>query len=159
MYFCSVKRKGDIRRLCGTTALLAEIQVANVKARIWRVGELGGQVPFNSSPKGLLALLCYRRQTKFAKVMFSQVSVCPRGMSAQLFAGIHPPGTRGRHPPGRHPLSGQTPPVQCTLGYGQQAGSMHPTRMRSCFEGQILAFSLDFTFLRVQCVHLRFNFF
>ena len=46
-------------------------------------------------------------------------------------------------PPGRHPL-GQTPPcpvhagihthtlVECMLGYGQQAGSTHPTGMHSC---------------------------
>ena len=42
----------------------------------------------------------------------------------------------GRHPQadtpllGRHPL-GQTPPGQ-TMGYGQQAGSTHPTGMHSC---------------------------
>ena len=48
----------------------------------------------------------YCPQTKFAKVMFSQVSVCP--------------------PPGRH-----TPPAD-TTGYGQQAGGTHPTGMHSC---------------------------
>ena len=47
----------------------------------------------------------YRPQTKFAKVMFSQVSVCPwREVSAPLHAGIHPPGpeadTPGVSPPG-----------------------------------------------------------
>ena len=64
----------------------------------------------------------YRTQTKFAKVMFSQVSVCPhKGVSAPLHAGIHPPG--------------QTPPsAQCMLGYGQQAGGTHPTGMHSCSE-------------------------
>ena len=37
----------------------------------------------------------YRPQTKFAKVMFSQVSFCPRGgVSAPLHAGIHPPDQR-----------------------------------------------------------------
>ena len=40
----------------------------------------------------------YHLQTKFAKVMFSQVSVCPRGVSAPLYAGIHTPRIRGRHP-------------------------------------------------------------
>ena len=105
MYFCSVKRKGDIRRLCGTTALLAEMQVANVKARIWRVGELGGQVPFNSSPKGLLDLLCYRWQTKFAKVMFSQVSVCPRGDVCPIVCWDTPPWDQRQTPPR------QTPPL------------------------------------------------
>ena len=61
-----------------------------------------------------------------------------------------PPGRPhlGRPPPGRQPPwadtpqadtstrpdtpHGQTPPVQCMLGYGQQAGSMHPTGMQSC---------------------------
>ena len=31
-----------------------------------------------------------------------------------------------RHPPGK------TPPAQCMLGYGQQAGGTHPTGMHSC---------------------------
>ena len=66
-------------------------------------------------------------QTKFAKVMFSQVSVCPRGVSAPLHAGIHPwPDT----PPGKTSLG--RPPMQCMLGYGQQAGGTHPTGMHSC---------------------------
>ena len=89
-------------------------------------------------------------------------SVClsTGGMSAPLHAGIHPPGTRGRHPPGRHRptqcMLGYTPPaqcmlrythppaqcilgythpppVQCMLGYGQEAGGAHPTGMHSCF--------------------------
>ena len=54
----------------------------------------------------------------------------------------------GRHPPGQNP-HGQTPPrqippgqippgqtplrqTQCMLGYGQRAGSMHPSEMHSC---------------------------
>ena len=63
----------------------------------------------------------YRPQTKFAKVMFSQVSVCPKGTSQHaLGRGCLPRGclpggclpgecllgARGRHPPetkGRHP--------------------------------------------------------
>ena len=48
-----------------------------------------------------------------------------------------PPGQV--HLPGRYtpwsgiPIHGQVcpHPVQCMLGYGQQAGGMHPTRMRS----------------------------
>ena len=55
---------------------------------------------------------------KFAKFMFSQVSVCPQGVCAPLHVGRHPPAD---------------PPVQCMLGYGQQAGSTHPTGMHSCF--------------------------
>ena len=78
-------------------------------------------------------LSCYHPQTKFAKVMFSQVSVCPQGGSAPLHAQMHtprqtPPAPLGRHPSllGRHPS-----PEQCMLGYGQQAGGTHPTGMHS----------------------------
>ena len=70
----------------------------------------------------------YRPQTKFAKVMFSQVSVCPRGRGClphcmlgyipqdqrqtppQEPEADTPPGTRGRHPPAGPP--GRHPPVQ-----------------------------------------------
>ena len=94
----------------------------------------------------------YRPQTKFAKVMFSQVCVCPQG-------GVcHTPQTRGRHSPGQTP-PGQTPPgkiplpsafwdthpsaqcilgytptpAQCMLGYSQQVGGTHPTGMQAEF--------------------------
>ena len=74
----------------------------------------------------------YRPQTKFAKVMFSQVSVCSwgGGVSAPLHAGIHPPGLTPNWadtPPGKTPswahtppwahLPGRHPPAQCMLGY------------------------------------------
>ena len=40
-------------------------------------------------------------------------------------------------PPGRHPPcpvhAEIDPPAQCMLGYGQQAGGMHPTGMHSCY--------------------------
>ena len=46
----------------------------------------------------------------------------------------------GRYTPGQvHPLLGRytpwvgTPPAQCMLEYGQQAGGTHPTGMHSCF--------------------------
>ena len=41
----------------------------------------GGGVPRASTTMDLsvVAINCYRPQTKFAKVMFLQVSVCPRG--------------------------------------------------------------------------------
>ena len=52
----------------------------------------------------------YHPQTKFTKVMFSQVSVCPQGgvclCSRECLP--HTPRTRGRHPRGKHP-PGQTP--------------------------------------------------
>ena len=49
---------------------------------------------------------CYRPQTKFAKVMFSQVPVCPRGGgSVPLHAGIHTPSRylRAGTPPRQTP--------------------------------------------------------
>ena len=50
----------------------------------------------------------YHPQTKFAKVMFSQVSVCPQGGCLPHCMLGYPPGPEadtplGRHPPGRHP--------------------------------------------------------
>ena len=91
---------------------------------------------------------CYLPQTKFAKVMFSQVSVCPRRSGGVCFNScwdIHP---LGRHPPGQTPPWADTPfpradppPAQCILGYGQQAGGTHPTGMHSCSESKIAASS------------------
>ena len=74
--------------------------------------------------------------------------------------GRHPPWTRGRHPPRdqtpprtRQPPGPETPQDQTSLGpdlpgtrnpsvqthtagrYGQQAGSMHPTGIHTCFTG------------------------
>ena len=56
----------------------------------------------------------YRPQMKFAKVMFSQVSVCPQGGVCHT-------------------------PAQCMLGYGQQGGSTHPTGMHSCSTNGIMS--------------------
>ena len=78
----------------------------------------------------------YRPQTKFVKVMFSQVSVCPWG------AGIlHTPLPLGRHTSLLDtPWADTSPPsacwdthlpAQCMLGYSPQAGSTHPTGMHS----------------------------
>ena len=66
--------------------------------------------------------LFYRPQKKFAKVTFSQVSVCPQGGVCLWSRGLC-----GRNPPGRHPSSGQThhhgqtPPGQTPLGRHPQA--------------------------------------
>ena len=103
-------------------------------------------------PKGVrldipLAIYYYP-QTKFAKVMFSHVSVCPRGgVPGQVppWAGTPPgqvdPRWAGTRPWAGTPLPGQVhpprqvhPPLQCMLGYGQQAGGSHPTGMHSCSE-------------------------
>ena len=44
----------------------------------------------------------YRPQTKFAKVMFSQVSVCPQRVVSASGPGGCLPHTPGQTPPGRH---------------------------------------------------------
>ena len=81
----------------------------------------------------------YHPQTKFAKVMFSQVSVCPGGVCLLSWEGVcHTP--LGRHLLGRYPRADTPsaywdtlpPPVQCMLRNGQQVGGMHPTGMYSC---------------------------
>ena len=43
-----------------------------------------------------------------------------------------PPDQTPPTPLGRHSPLGRHPPVQCMLGYGQQAGGTHPTGMQSC---------------------------
>ena len=98
----------------------------------------------------------YRPQRKFAKVMFSQVSVCPqRGCVPHCMLGYHQPLEPGRQPPGpgipqeqapspgpgtpprtRHPPGPGTPPpgTEHTGRYGQKANGMHPTGMHSCYQ-------------------------
>ena len=56
----------------------------------------------------LLEIDFYRPQTKFAKVMFSQVSVCPRGVE-----GLLPHCMLGYTPPG--PEADQRPRGPCSL--------------------------------------------
>ena len=63
----------------------------------------------------------YSPQTKFAKVMFLQVPVCPRGGGClphthTSWADTSPPPGQtppGRHPPGRHPLADTPLPSAC----------------------------------------------
>ena len=50
--------------------------------------------PLAGNSQGLM--FCYRPQTKFAKVMFSQVSVCPRGACVVGYAWQGEGGMRGR---------------------------------------------------------------
>ena len=72
----------------------------------------------------------YRPQRSCSKVMFLHLSVhggvsaSGRGVSATPQAAI---------PWADIPPLGRHPPVQCMLGYGQQAGGTHPTGMHSCF--------------------------
>ena len=73
-----------------------------------------------------ITICCYRPQTKFAKVMFSQVSVCLQGGICLWSWGVSstqpwsdtPPGQthpHGQTPPGHTP-SGQTPPSRTPCG-------------------------------------------
>ena len=78
------------------------------------------------------------RNSSCRKVMFSQVSVCPRGGSCtspmarhHTPLGRHPGQTP--HPPARHPL-GRHPPGQTATA----ADGTHPTGMHSCFKFSFL---------------------
>ena len=80
--------------------------------------------------------------------MFSQVSICPQGDGClpQCMLGYTPRADLpwadtlqahtppGHTPPGTHTPQQTPPPAQCMLGYGQQAGGMHPTGMQSCLK-------------------------
>ena len=68
----------------------------------------------------------YHPQQSYGKVMFyTCLSFCSQGGVCNTLLSRHPP-TPEQTPPG------QTPPMQCMLGYGQQAGGTHPTGMHSC---------------------------
>ena len=73
----------------------------------------------------------YRPQTKFAKVSCFHRCLSVHWGAAPLHAGIHTLPLADTTLLGRHPPA-QTPPGQCMLGYGQQAGGMHPSGMHSC---------------------------
>ena len=97
----------------------------------------------------------YRPQRSWAKVIFSQASVCPGGgVSASMHAGIYPhprdhiplgpqPPRDHTSPPAQTPLGptprDHTPPDQThhsrkqTPAYGQRAAGTHPTGMHSCW--------------------------
>ena len=93
-------------------------------------GCLMNTIQSNLTTRVLCYMGYYCQQTKFVKVLFSQVSVCPRGgVSAPLYARIHTPQA---DPPGQTPPPGRHPSVQCIVGFGQQAGGTHPTGMHSC---------------------------
>ena len=62
----------------------------------------------------------YRPLTKFAKVLFSQEGGLHPGRSLYQGGGLHPGGAQ------------TPPPPSNTTGYGQRAGSTHPTGMHSC---------------------------
>ena len=66
-------------------------------------------VVYHHSPRQDMFFYYYRPQTKFVKVMFPQVSVCPQGAVCPIAYWDTPPRTRGRHPPGQISPR-QTPP-------------------------------------------------
>ena len=83
----------------------------------------------------LASVVQYRQQTRFVRVMFSQVFVCPQGKRGFcIWRGLHPGGA-GLHPgasASRVRLGRPPPPPSDTLGQGQRAGGMHPTGMHTC---------------------------
>ena len=64
----------------------------------------------------------------------------PPGQRQTPRADTHTPGQT--HPPGRHS------PMQCMLGYGQQADGTHPTEMHSCFIDSFTHLQNDGVFYR-----------
>ena len=116
-----------------------------------------------SNVSGYATSLYYRPQTKFAKVMFLHVSVCPRGRGVHGQVPPHRPGSPpgpGTPPrPGTPPWTRYTPrlfthpPRAVHAGrYGQQAGGTHPTGMHSCL---VINFLLnnDRHFIIIQCIY------
>ena len=88
----------------------------------------------------LMRNYCYRPQWSCGKVMlYTCLSFChEEGGLPHDPPGHTPPGQTptlwaDTHPQSRHP-SRQTPPAQCMLGYGQQAGGTHPTGMQFRFK-------------------------
>ena len=99
------------------------------------------------------------RKRSLRRFCFHRCLSVDRGVSASR---LPPPG-RHLHSPWAdtrpvhariHPLPSACwdihPPVQCMLGYGQQAGGTHPTGMHSCIENKKWVqskFTVKFTFL------------
>ena len=88
----------------------------------------GWRLPSPSEKSWIRHFTFYRPQTKFAKVIFSQVSVCPQGGHACYAC---PPWHA--HPLGpEHAPPGTYAPLADTTRCGQWAGGTHPTGMHSC---------------------------
>ena len=118
----------------------------------------------------------YCSQVSCVKIMFLHLSdiLSTEGVSATLPGRHNPPGHTS--PLGIHPFwadtpwvdthtPGQTPPVQCMLGYGQQTGGTHPTGMHSCLSKFLRIFSNLLNPSRIQSMfkhscarYLIFNF-
>ena len=78
----------------------------------------------------------YRPQTKFVKVMFSQESVCPRGVHAHPLGMPPHPCPPRQAPPGHAcPPPGHAcpPPSADTTRCAHWAGGTHPNGMHSCW--------------------------
>ena len=106
-----------------------------------------------SSSEKMHAYDNYRPQRSWAKVIFSQASVCPQGGLPQCMVGYTPPpGSRHPPPPGadtspdqtphprgnRHPPRPDPHPRKQTPAYGQRMAGTHPTGMHSCFVLRII---------------------
>ena len=105
---------------------------------------------FSSFIASLGSAYYYRPQTNFAKVMFSQVSVCRQRGCGRHPRGRHPlvDTTLGRHPPADTPQA--ETPWPDPRADGQQVGGTHPTHSCFCnilliFKAQIQKFSSHFT--------------
>ena len=74
----------------------------------------------------------YCPERSCGKVMFLHLSVI---LSTRRVSTSGPRGSPwvDTLPPRADTPPRQTPPAQCMLGYGQQAGGTHPTGMHSCF--------------------------
>ena len=72
----------------GANLLFGKIFLENCM-KMKEIGPREGEHPWPSLgvPMGALALYFYRPQTKFAKVMFLQVSVCPQGGACMVARG------------------------------------------------------------------------
>ena len=153
MEFCKYWKAGPCRLAVGTVLLA-------LGHLIWAQSHL---VWDSTNPDWLpkFKFYFYRPQTKFAKVMFLHVSVCPRGEGEYL--GRYPPGQvhrTDRYPPGRYIPQADTPhpqqvhPQAVHAGrYGQQAGGTHPTGMHSCTENLLTRWDLrgpQYTILKDQ---------
>ena len=80
------------------------------------------------------SIIYYRPQTKFAKVMFLQVSVCPQGgacVSHGMPPGIHarPPGNHTCPPASTRPRQPRTPPWHPRMPPGSHT---HPPGIHAC---------------------------
>ena len=145
--------------ICATENLVCFLYHRMLKCKYVSVADPGFPMEGTPTPKVGVVTFYYRPQRSWAKVIFSQACVCPRGGGVCLSACWDiPPGTRtpreqtdpGPEPPqtrppppgadtppdqtpqSRHPPGPDPPPGKQTPAYGQRATGTHPTGMHSC---------------------------